>query len=172
MLNRKFLLYLCFFLIPACTPKYDQADERSNNNELAKCDIISYNSKLERLTGKDFALKMFLAADTVQTKRKTYHLLDATLKQRLGYGMVNPKDFQNISNKIAECFYTNRKIITSDIPEYFEKMKELTKNIKQKEALIKAYSAWDVYVDQPPHIDDIEKKTRFETALAFYKNIL
>lgn len=171
MFNKKFFILLVTFSISACVHNSNQ-DEIAYNAKLSECDVINPSPKIESLTARDFALKMEFTASNVQMKRETYKLLKNSLNQRLASEMINEKDFQDVSNKMNQCFYTNLKVITLDMPEYFEKIKRSTKNAKQKDALIKAYSNWEVYVDQSPHANNIEKKTNFEKKLAFYKNVL
>ncbi|WP_272667585.1 MULTISPECIES: hypothetical protein [unclassified Providencia] len=133
------------------------------NDKIFQCDKVGSSADIDKPTNKRFAGILDFQAFMAKNQRETYQLKIKTMRL---YGFDDA-----VYKKISDCYYENINLLKDDTAKAFDFMKGQTKGKEQKDALVEAYSAWEVYMDQLPSKNNYILESDMNKAIAKYKNM-
>ncbi|MBQ0210128.1 hypothetical protein RHA65_11795 [Providencia rettgeri] len=150
-------------VLSGCTGATYGVPKIDPNDKMFQCDKVSSSTDIDKPTSKRFAGILEFQAFMAKSQRDTYQLKIKTM------GLYGFED--NVYNKISDCYYKNINILKDDTAKAFDFMKKQTTNKDQKNALVEAYSAWEVYMNQLPSKHNHILESDMNKAIAKYKNM-
>ncbi len=150
-------------VLSGCTGATYGVPKIDPNDKMFQCDKVSSSTDIDKPTSKRFAGILAFQAFMAKNQREIYQLKTKTM------GLYGFDD--NVYKKISNCYYENINTLKDDTAKAFDFMKGQTKSKDQRDALVEAYSAWEVYMDQPPSKNNYILESDMNKAIAKYKNM-
>ncbi|HAU5557909.1 hypothetical protein [Proteus mirabilis] len=154
-------------LLSGCAQMVEEQNRKSNETKLSLMECSEPN--LDKSYNTDTKIGFVNQLNSFADSAASFKYVENIRLRTVRLGMMNDNDSKEAISAIVSCTKKQKTKVLDLAQPLFEKIKNQTKDKKEREYLIVAYSEWESYIKNSADNDN-QDRTKYDAAISMYKN--